>query len=732
LSKRSSRRKRKAKARKVIALTGPVLIRQGKQALEQGNYSKAIDCWEKALMKPNPSSKLTASIAEAYFRRGINDGLGNTEDLKVALKLVPNDRIYRYHLALVYHRENKLKEAEKIYRELLAEMPSFKRAALPLSQLITQKRKSIRKDPVWKLLSIKEQERFVAVSSLKNKRQVHALIYAPDGEADLLWRGLASFHQDKLSVARKSFERVLKAPDSYNRAKEIARYYLGVIHAQTNKPDEALTYWQTAYKNGIDTKHLQHNVGVFFYQQALIEYQAKHYKKALELLDNSLTFRSEDSIQTDLFNQIHWQLGYEATNRNNWSVAMKHWQKILDTGYKDRYIMMNMAITQEKLEDHLQAAEHWREVLRRRPRSANHPDALDDKQVSRLWQHVAENYQKADDVTEAIKTYRNALKWSPDNVDLQINLADLLQTEGRWQAAENELNRILEANPDSVPALTRQAESCESDHRYKKADKEGKQFMWYGNHHEAFKIHLEGAEELHDNARMQTLAGMSAADINDLDTAEEFFSRAFKIDPTNLSNLHIAWWTWLEHNRGNELQILLGYVKAIYPPPPVYFLFDLIKLCHKFKHEDLAEEVLDFIENVYPNNPEALVEIARELYAKQKTEQAKKYLNRVLEQDSTYAKANFILGVIYNANGNKFMARRHWRVAERRARKDKAYDYISEMKTLKDILTHGAPKHPIFGEIFGSLEGVTSMEDMVGRIPPELLKLMLGGIEDGY
>lgn len=78
---------------------------------------------------------------------------------------------------------------------------------------------------------------------------------------------------------------------------------------------------------------------------------------------------------------------------------------------------------------------------------------MSDEQVARLWQRTAEAYARAGDFEEAAYVYNLAVKWQPENLTIRLARTESLLTDGRFQAAENELERILKRDPDYIPAL---------------------------------------------------------------------------------------------------------------------------------------------------------------------------------------------------------------------------------------------------------------------------------------
>jgi len=119
-------------------------------------------------------------------------------------------------------------------------------------------------------------------------------------------------------------------------------------------------------------------------------------------------------------------VGYATAQQGQWDQALAYWQAVEKAGDESRQLLLNLALAYQKTGRHFEAAEYWRELLHRCPRKASHPEAMNDEQVARIWQNVADNYNMAGDYDEAVSTYKNALKWSPDNIGLRLKSVEAL------------------------------------------------------------------------------------------------------------------------------------------------------------------------------------------------------------------------------------------------------------------------------------------------------------------
>ncbi len=750
MSKRSSRRKRKQKQkRERVRLSGPGLTRQGLEAFKQANYDEAVKAWEQARDKSDVPVKLPAALAEAYFRRAMSQARPGLADLQQAVKLQPADSRYRYHLALAHHRLGELDQAEPIYRQLLAGSPPFGRAAVPLAQLLIEQKKALSNDSVWNHLSPEAQTQLAAAEALIKKKAVSTLRRLADSPLEPLWRGLIALALNDQATARQSLQAVLESGNELHPLpRSVACYYLGRLAAAAGYTEQALGHWQAAQAGGLDTPHLRRNLSILSYQQAVHEQQAGHPQRAIKLLERVYNLDAANQNVRDLHHQLNLEMGYTAARKGDWGQALRQWQAARDAGDTSRKLLFNLALAYQHLDRSLEAAEHWRELLRRRPRKATHPEALSNEQVARIWQNVAENYSKAGDYEEAIKTYKNAVKWAPDNINLRLKLVEAFQTEGRWQAAENELHRILDKEPDHVLALTLLAESYSNDYFPDRArsiwlrilelepqnpvarqqlaylyEKQGYSLARWGMFERALNIYQEGLRMIPDSQRLCAVIGTTYADLGDFDQARQYFERALAINPNDLQTLYTIYTAWLEYESEPDLDQTFDRIKALPGSSPGGFFIDLIDRCIEVDQWEQAEAILKFAKERYTHDTKTLLDLALRYVNLEQEAEAVSILRRILKDDPNHAEANLRLGMIYYQMGQTRLGRRHWHKAETQARKENNYMLLHELKIAKDVLIHGKPPPRTPLEMLKGLPPEV-LESMLSQAPPEIANLI--------
>lgn len=236
----------------------------------------------------------------------------------------------------------------------------------------------------------------------------------------------------------------------------VVRYYQGVAAMRRGDAAAGLQAWFEAGET-LATPALANNVAAAARNVAADLAQAQNWQAVLDMNERvqRLPRIAENAAMDEIVGIAHFHLGYADAQAGRWVAAADHF-RAADGVYKSRHLLQNLALAEEALGQWLSAATAWREMVRRRPRKQDHPDALSDSQVAAIWQRAAMCYAQVDDIGEMITCLKTAVKYTPENLDLRIELVDALLDDARDDAATNELGRILADHPDFVPALLRQ------------------------------------------------------------------------------------------------------------------------------------------------------------------------------------------------------------------------------------------------------------------------------------
>jgi tetratricopeptide (TPR) repeat protein len=732
------------------------LDQRGKLEFGRGDYAGAVRSWEQARQRaagqPALLARLTAALVEAHFRRGVTASPPNLDDLERALALSPAEPRLRYHLARAYHLWGRLDEAEALYRELLARKPPYARAAWALAQALVARRQLVPADPVWQLLSAEEQARLGCVQALLHRRSPPAWQQAPRHGADALWTGLAGVALNRPELT-SALQAALDDGSLPRRAAGVAHYYLGIARWVENDQAAALQHWLAASQAGLQTDRLRQNLAACYLSRALRELrpgdppapparppQPDQLERAALAIQPGLQLAPHDPslLSVKAFVLIHQ--GYAAALAGRWPAALDYWQQAEQIGgAPGRALIVNLALACEKTENYAEAAERWRAVLRRRPRKAGVPDALSDTQVARMWQHVAENYRKAGNYAEATQTYRTALKWSPDNLDLQLSLVEALLADGRARAALSVIEPAVAAHPDHVEALAWQAQVYEALWYTWNARKAWQRVLKLDPQHPRARLRLahlyeiEGDQRRHVGAFSQALGsyeqallhwpangrlvvsiGLCHAGMQNIDAARRQFERALALDARNLEVRFLVIRAWLQLNCWPDARALLEQTDRLEPAPPPGFYMDLAEFCQMLDQTEWAMHILELARPRYPDDPQLLVAMAVVLGEHQQAERAIAYLRRAVKLDPNLAAAHLWLGNLYYAELQQpRLAARHWHTAEQLARQTNDLQMLLYIRVNQEFFRRGrtGPSPKVMADLMGPFADSIDFDD---------------------
>jgi len=272
-----------------------------------------------------------------------------------------------------------------------------------------------------------------------------------------VWRQLLQMHSNTKAAPVGLLAPVVSS-EAVAFLPAVVRYYRGVAAMRADDGAAAYAAWKSAAAD-IATPWLHANLDAYVRNQGTRLAETGAWQEIVDLFESiprRFGQREPDAALSELVGLAYFNLGFTAAQAGQWTNAVVHF-RAADNLIKSRQLSQNLALAEEAAEDWISAAEAWRETLRRRPRKADHPDALSDAQVATIWLRAAHCYDQAGNKGEVITCIKSAVKYAPDNLALRIGLVDMMLNDERAEAAGNELERILDEHPDHIPALTRMA-----------------------------------------------------------------------------------------------------------------------------------------------------------------------------------------------------------------------------------------------------------------------------------
>ncbi|MCP5096817.1 MAG: tetratricopeptide repeat protein [Chloroflexi bacterium] len=739
MRKRQRRKRRPKKPGQSLA----ALKKNGLKAFNNGSYYEAIVSWTKNPHYVNDKQLVTA-IAEAYFRLSLEESADGYDNLETAVSLQPNDGRYLYHLGLVANRQGKLDEAITAYEKAYG-MPAWQaRVAYPFALVWQQQtRQAITDAPSYPSLTKIEKEMLAQAQAFQKRP------YKVTENAAPLWQGLGALAQKNYAEAETH---LTKAAQS-SPVNGITHYYLGTLAAQAEAWEKTAHHWSAAHQAGFNTLRLTANSGELYHRLAEERLQNQDFQGALLAATEAAIHKPEDKHLQKLLSHLAQQAGYQAAQQGKWEEATNAWEMAQEKGGATFRISYNLALAYEKMEHHIDAAQQWRETLRRRPRKAN---AMSDQQIGRLWQRAAEAYIRAGEYNEAVNVYKHAVKWQPANLDMRMALTDGLLNNGQFQAALNEIDRVLERNPDHIAALIKAGEiHAQNEHWWYHSSAIGywERALTLEPNNETVKQHLsdyymdraeyqaqwghiESVIESYEQAlHYQPDNGAALAELayayHTLDEEEEteaYIEQALQVTSHNeemYERLIITRLSMGQVEKANELgRMAEANITNLSP----FFYIVVASNCLLNQRPDVAKHWLAQAIEKAPAELPILVVIGERLVSighqsKLAVEIGCNYLRQAIKKGQYPGQARLMLGIVAAQEEDMRTAKKEWKQAKKLARKDND----------EELLQRIAHAEAMFSSPFGLLSQMMGqmMEGELDDIPlpPHFLD-MLGNMLD--
>jgi len=693
------------------------LLRNGLRDFQKGNYGKAIEAWNR-VTEQVPDMQPTSALAEAHFRLGLKciygqeaDSQDGLDDMRRAAELQPNDQRYLYHLGLIAHRQGDLDEAISIYQTVReGEGELAERAAYPLALAVQQSGEKLFNTSVWSALSDAEQAMLSEVETFQRRP------YTLSADAPLLWRGMAALDAGDHEEARAALDSVLENVTEDDE-RRIALYYRGVLAAKEGRWEESRRQWDAARAAGLSTRRLTENLGEAYHRMAEKRLASDdiNVKDALASAQEALRHKPESNSLQTLISQCHQRLAHQAALADDWPVAHDHWEAARKIDGGSFRLSYNIALAHERAEEFIAAAEEWRRALRRRPRRDDHPDAITDDEVSRLWQRTAEAYTKSGKYDEAVQVYRNAVKWNPDNLEGRLALSKTLLYNGQVQAAENELNRILKRDPDNIPALLRQGEVIAASGSWWSNDSpisywqkvlelepnnltarqllsdfyqdEAEYFLSWSNYERAIEMYEQALEYRPQDKRVLAALGgcYLRMGVEYESDAQSYFDQVLADTPTNLNIYLEIIRAWFGVGEPDWAWDVMEQAEAAVDRIPYSFYLNQASYGIRDYPPEVIRPWLERTIEAAPSDEGILVIIGDMALSADALEIAQEYLERAIEADQKPGNAYLALGMVAARAGDDRTAKRHWRKAARIARRERDRDLKERVRIVRSL-----------------------------------------------
>ncbi len=432
------------------------LLLEAIRFLRRNEYERADHVATRARKIASDAERVVAQqiLAEIQFRKAMTGPpQERLHGLELALELTPDDPRLHFYRAVELCRTGRWSEALAGFEFVAAREPQRKGLAYlhALARLASGQ--------PW-------EERGLSLAEANTLRLTARLISdAPPAPAEVdngpwlgksreMWTALAALRHDPTASPLEDLQTACRR-DARRSIQRYLQYARGIAALRRGDTEIAQDAWLQAASGDLHTAGFTKNLAAFFHNQTIALAEAERWQELVEL-GGRLEGLLFDEATWALIGEAGFHCGYAAAQAGRWTEAVRYWREANEL-LPSRALAQNLALAEEAMGNWQEAASAWRDMVRRRPRSANHPDALSDAQVAAIWAHIADCYERAGDAEEAANALRAALKYAPKDAALRAKLASTLMDSGRVGSATSALEKTLEIDPRNVDALMRLA-----------------------------------------------------------------------------------------------------------------------------------------------------------------------------------------------------------------------------------------------------------------------------------
>jgi len=500
---------------------------RGLHAFQAGRFAEAIAAWTPLAER---DSAARAALAEAHFRRALATPPLNLalDDLRRAVDLAPDQPRYRFHLGRYLHQSGDLAAASEQYRAALERDSSWAGAAklLALAALEQNPRADLAKLPGF---SPTVEHLLAPAQALLRGDAVPEEDETPVGQ---FWRGLGRVAAgDAAASDALADERPLPSPT----LNALRRYYRGLAAARAGDTDTAQKLWKRTLEADSVPARLRENLVVLLLDQLTALVDAGDVADAAALALDSIGLPGNAAF--DALRLLALDNGAAtAAVAGDWLRAAELWQAAREIVGRSpslgspQPLLHNLALAYEHLERWEEAADAWRGMLRTRPRRkaagqrAADASALSDQQWAWVRARIITCYQQAGRPDLALAVFRQIIKEDPNDLDVRVQLADALLANDQARAAENEIGRVLQIDPQHVEALLRHMAFIDTRMRLPESEQIMRDLV--ARHPERADLRRIAGEHFLQHGRQYAEWGHT-------DTAYDLFVEGERYDPEN-------------------------------------------------------------------------------------------------------------------------------------------------------------------------------------------------------
>ncbi|MFW6136329.1 MAG: tetratricopeptide repeat protein, partial [Chloroflexota bacterium] len=413
--------------------------------------------------------------------------------------------------------------------------------------------------------------------------------------------------------------------------RQMAHYYQGVLAAQHEDWEAALHAWNAARAAGLTMERLEEDLQEGCHRLAEERLERGDVEGALLAGEEALRHGSTYPSLEALVSHAHQRLAHRAVSEGRWAEARRHWEKADTVDDGSFRLAFNLALAHERAEDFLAAGERWREAL-----------LLNDQPEA------------------AANELERILDRDPDNIPALLRMGEVIYSSWQWWMGDpvRYWERVLKLDPGNAAAR-----QLLTDYYQDQAENA----LRWGDPARALWMYEQALGYSPGNARVSAAIGALHVRLDELDEARPHIERALGDASDDLRVYEQILRAWLDVENLDEAWRVMEQAEATIDPIPHEFYISQASYC--IDHVDRAVPLwLDRAVDQAPPDAAVFEAIGEMAAMNQAFDLARHYLERAIESNQDPGQAHLVLGLVALQEGNTARAEMHWSDALKIAR----------------------------------------------------------------
>ena len=677
-------KKKKKRRRRSGKSVSPQLKERTYQAglsyFREGEYEQAIHAWSGILKNSGP--KLAMQLAEAHFRSALakyesDDIKAVISELHSALKYSDHSHpVYLFHTGLAYHRMGKLPQAISYYTQAVHYAPEVERYIYHLGLAHLQNGEYQKSIGIFESIHSscgRIGEALACISQGDHKRALAVLDAAHElnsNEISLL-RGLIYLTQED----HKEAKRLLKMAAGNGTENGASDYYLGIAHIRTDTILSAINAWEEASRKGLDIGFMKDDMANIYRQLAAKYFDREDLDKAVKIWEKLSKVEPGDEGSRSNLVHAYFLRGNDYAKAEKITYAIRYWEKAWELDSENVDIAHNLALAHEKRNELETAAEYWKEAATgwKRQRSASSNREILKARMYTVHTHLADIALNMDNMGRAIAEYRQALRYSPEEVETIVRLANLHMMQGGGDSAIQLLTRARRLSPTDTDILQQLSlayamkgkinQSIDCIKEVLKIDPGNQLYremvgqyylgraedaLGMKKHRIALNYLNEGLEICPDNIELRAVVGAVYLNMGDKSEAEDAFQTAIAINSMDAKPYITVAHHYLDNEIVDDAEAYFAKAVELDPDDPHVY----VDIASEYCSFDMCKQALEYFEKakkVKPGDAFVMIHIV-EVMMKHDCEYGIQYAKELMSVAPNDPKSHFFLGLAYHLN----------------------------------------------------------------------------------